>query len=222
MHDRSPISLGWYGTYRSAPRKRARFSLSSRCLHPGSLPPGCLYSVVKQPRLAPRLRWAPRLRCSQPCWLGQMPAPLLGAMPAMLAAVLVRAEGQHCCTKRSSGACCAVRRPAWTSHDIRLSNSLTSARGSRAIHTYTRPTSFSRANGTVGVEATAASPGRAGDNVFSIFLPIPANPAQNCARKHVGWRRQDPPRPRLAVRHVGCRQAPIGCHLQAMLLGGAG
>jgi len=75
------------------------------------------------------------------------------------------------------------------------------ARTSRAIHLYTRPTSFSRANGTVGVGARAATSGRAGDNVFWIFQPIPANPAQNCARKRVAWRRQHPPRPGVAVRH---------------------
>jgi len=81
---------------------------------------------------------------------------------------------------------------------MRLSNSFTSARGSRAIYTYWRPTSFSRANGTVGVEVPAATPGRAGDNVFSIFPPISPNPVQNCARKRVGWKRQDPPRPSVA------------------------
>ena len=126
-----------------------------------------------------RTACAPRLRRWQPCWLEQ------------------RSTLPHKAQHWRLG--CVVCSHAWTLPCIRLSNSFTSARGSRAIRTYRRPTSFSRANGTVGVGALAATPGRAGDNDFPIFLPIPADSAQNCARKHVGWRRQHPPRPGVAV-----------------------
>ena len=155
-----------------------RFSFRRRCLHPYL--DLTFYAVVKQLQACAHFALVPRLRRSQPCWLGWRSALLHKAQQWRL----------PCLTPAVLGPCslfgCQTASP--------------SARGSRAIHLYTRPTSFSRANGTVGVEAPALTSGRAGDSVFSIFLPISPHPAQNCAQKRVGWRRQDPPRPGVAVR----------------------
>ena len=118
----------------------------------------------------------------------------VGATAALFAAVLVRAEVNT--AAQSAAVAPAVLGPCSL---FSCQTAQLPARGSRAIHTYWRPTSFARANGTVGQAPGPPTLGRAGDNVFSIFLPIPADSAQNCARKRVGWRRQGPPRPRVAV-----------------------
>jgi hypothetical protein len=229
LRDCFSLTTGRASSCSFAVRKRVRFSLRRRCLHPCLDP--CLYPVVKQPRLAPGLRWVPWLRCSQPCWLGQRPARaqqwrLLGcSRPCWLGQRPARAQqwrllgclqlcwlGQrsallHKAQQWHHGG--AVRSHVWTLPSIRLSNSFMPARGSRAIHTHWRPTSFARANGAVGRAGCAATPGRAGDNVFSIFLPIPANPAQKRARKPVGWRRQHPPRARVGIQEKATPQRPL-------------